>query len=533
MSLPEELSDNEIQILDTILNLEPVDDNFLATLKTHEDIILPIETLNQILEKLFKHQFIVKTKEQYRTNITIRTESRNTVREILESYWTRNNISEMTFKINAEKNLLGILKLLEFRYDDKPHIGFSDYYRDADAISICNALARTRLVFKHTWSSKKHYYESYYLRKFPFNMEESFQQLIIEKINLKGLDTDFDWTTLLIALHSERPLAPADFNLNFPHLTLDEINEFLFKLEQRGILSRQDGEVTIPKGVRDIVKNYFFFNQYSQFRSLLLQRLRRRISERTSNLFILGLIKRILTSSPLIKTSEPFCSIKRGSLANVNEEELKEASKLGILYLTRNEIIIAYEVVTELETLLKSALMIDSFRTVPPNDNLRTMQAWVEIFGQCKDYVKIWDEYVNEETLDIIDRFCPQDVVITILSSTEKPRDIDVDESEERVKSMRNSGRKIRLFFVGDIQSKKAPFHKRYIISNDVCFLLTSSLKGVGKSKSVDIISVPKPVKIGEIEPAYEYWTDTPLRELEQKGYTRIDFEKWTASLRK
>jgi hypothetical protein len=533
MSLSEELSDHEIQILDIILNLEPVDNSFLAACKMREDIILPTETLNEILDKLHKHQFIAIVKEQYRTNITIRAELRNIVREILESYWKRNNINEIALKANAEKNLLGILKLLEFRYDDKPHIGFSDYYRDTDAIGICDALARARLMFRNVWSSKKHYYEEYYLRKFPFNMEEIFEQLIIEKINLKGLDLDFDWATLLIALHSDRPLGPADFRLNFPHLTSDEINEFLSKLEQRGILSRLDGEVTIRKGMRDIVKNYFFFNQYSQFRSLLLQRLRRRISERTSNLFVLGLIKRILTSSPLIKTSEPFCSVKRGSLANVNEDELKEASKLGILYLTSNEVIIAYEVVTELETLLKSALMIDSFRTVPPNDNLRTMQVWVEIFGQCKDYVKIWDEYVNEETLDIIDRFCPQDVAITILSSIEKPRDIDVDESEERVKSMRNSGRKIKLFFVGDVQSEKAPFHKRYIISKDVCYSLTSSLKGVGKSKSVDIIGVPESVKIGEIEPAYEYWTDAPLKELEQKGYTRIDFEKWIARLKR
>jgi hypothetical protein len=532
MNLSEELSDNEIQILDIILNLEPVDESFLATIKIHEDIILPIETLNEILDKLLKHQFTVITKEQYRTNITIKTESRNIVREILESYWRRNNINEMTFKANAEKNLLGILKLLEFRYDDKPHIGFSDYYRDADAIGICDAMARARFMFKHTWSSKKHYYESYYLRRFPFNMEKILEQLIIEKINLKGLDIDFDWTTLLIALYSDRPLAPVDFKLNFSHLTLDEINEFLFKLEQRGILTRQDGEVTIPKVLRDIVKNYFFFNQYSQFRSLLLQRLRRRISERTSNLFILGLIKRILMSSPLIKTSEPFCSVKRGLLVNVNDNELKEASKLGVLYITSNEIIIAYEIVTELETLLKSALMTDFFRTVPPNDNLRAMQTWIEIFGQCREYVKIWDEYVDEETLDIIDRFCPQDVTITILSSIEKPRDIDVDESEERVKSMRNSGRKIKLFFVGDVRSGKAPFHKRYIISKNVCYSLTSSLKGIGKSKSVDIIGVPESVKISEIEPAYEYWTDAPLKELEQKGYTRIDFDKWIARLK-
>jgi hypothetical protein len=170
----------------------------------------------------------------------------------------------------------------------------------------------------------------------------------------------------------------------------------------------------------------------------MLHQLRRRVSERPSNLFILGLIRRILASAPSLKTSEPFCSIKRELLTNVSGDDIKEASKLGILFLTSKEVIVAHEVVTELESVLKSALMVESFMTVPPNDNLRAMQAWVQIFGQCKDYVKIWDEYINEETLDIIERFCPRDATVTALSAIEKPRQIDVDESEQRVKAIRN-----------------------------------------------------------------------------------------------
>lgn len=532
MNSSEGFSDPDIQILDIVLNFEPIDTTFLASFRSHEDIALPSETLNEILNKLSQRQLITVRKEQYQTIVKINDESRNVVRKILESHWEHNTINEMTLRTEAEKNLLGILKLLEFKYDDKPHIGFSDYFMDADSLGMCNKLARARLVFKQTWSSRKHYYESYYLRKFPFDIGKSLEQLIVEKINLKDLDVSSEWPMVVIGLYSDAPLL-SDFRLNFPHLTSDEISEFIAKLEQRGIVSRIREEITISKGTRDIVKNYFFFNQYNQFKSVMLQQLRRRTSERPSNLFLLGLIRRILTSTPLPKTSEPFCSIKKDLLRNVSDDDLKEASKLGILYLTGKEVIVAHEIVTEIESVLKSALMMESFMTVSPHDNFRAMQAWVQTFGRCKDYVKIWDEYINEATLDIIERFCPRDVAITILSAIEKPREIDVDETENRIKTMRNSGRKINLFFVGRAQDGVAPFHKRYIFSENLCYLLTSSIKQVGKAKSVDIIGVLDSIRKSEVEPAFQYWIETPTKRLSEKGYERIEFEEWITRIRK
>jgi len=528
-----ELSDEQLEVLDAILNLEPVTIAFLAGLRIHQDITLSSDALNETLEMLSKHRLVAIAKEQYQTIVTINADSRNIVREILEGYWKRNNVDELSLRAESEKNVLGTLRLLEFRYDDKPHIGFSDYFTDATSVGICNALARARLVFKQTWSSRKHYYESYYLRKFPFDAGKIVEQLIVEKINLKDLDISQEWPVVIMAVYSDTALRLEDLGTNFPHLTSDEVNELLSKLEQRGILSRLRGEISIQKTTRDLVKNYFLFNQYNQFKSAMLQQLRGRVSERTTNLFILGLARRILASAPLPKTSEPFCSIKRDLLRNINEDDLKQASKLGVLFLTNKEVIVAHDLVAELESVLKSALAIESFMTIPPNDNLGAMRAWVQVFGHCKDYAKIWDEYINEETLDIIDRFCPKAVSITILSAIEKPRQIDVDEMEDRVRAIRNSGRKIRLFFVGDVDQGKAPFHKRYIITRDACYLLTSSIKEVGKSKSVDVVGISEPVKASEVEPAFSYWTDVPVKELLERGHTRIAFEEWITRLRK
>jgi len=141
-----ELSDEQLEVLDAILNLEPVTIAFLAGLRIHQDITLSSDALNETLEMLSKHRLVAIAKEQYQTIVTINADSRNIVREILEGYWKRNNVDELSLRAESEKNVLGTLRLLEFRYDDKPHIGFSDYFMDTDSVSICNRLARPTVI---------------------------------------------------------------------------------------------------------------------------------------------------------------------------------------------------------------------------------------------------------------------------------------------------------------------------------------------------------------------------------------------------
>jgi DNA-binding MarR family transcriptional regulator len=533
MSSAVELSDLQLEVLDIAFNLEPLTIFLMNGLRTREDSAFDQETLNACLDLLSKQGLISIAKDQYQTIITINAASRNLVRDVLTNYWKRTNVGEATLRAQAEKNLLGTMRMLEFKYDDKPHIGFSDYLIDAESQRICNAMARAGLFFKNTWSSRKHSYESYYLRKFPFDAEKILEQIIIERINPKDVEVQHEWPMVVMTLYSNNPVRIEDLRENFPDLTSGEVDELLAKLEERSVLSRSRGEITIPKATRELLKSYFLFNQYTLFKSAMLLRLRRRVAERPSNLFLIGLVRKALASASPVKTSEPFCSIKRELLANFSEHELKEACKLGVLFLTTKEAIIAQELVTELESVLKSALTVETFMTVPPNDNLAAMRAWFAIFGQCKEYAKIWDEYINEETLEIIDRFCQKDLSITILSALRKSREIDLEESEQRVKEMRNSGRKINFFFVGDLQQGNAPFHKRYVISKDTCYLLTSSIKEIGKSKGVDVVSISNPIKAGEVEPAFDYWTG-PLKKLQDQGYMRIDeFQEWIGYLRK
>jgi len=206
--------------------------------------------------------------------------------------------------------------------------------------------------------------------------------------------------------------------------------------------------------------------------------------------------------------------------------DLRELVKLRLVFLTGNEVIIAEEILKELEGLIKSAISKKIIR-IPAKDEFAARLVWKKIFGEeCKEYVKIQDEYVNEETLLILQSYCPEGVTIQILTSIEGARDIDIEEMKQRVNSIKNSGRRIRLLFIGDKQGK-APFHFRYIISRDICYAISTSLKQVGKSKDADLIPISLEEKSGQVEPAFDYWFETPLNKLKEKGIRRMSFDEW------
>ena len=60
--------------------------------------------------------------------------------------------------------------------------------------------------------------------------------------------------------------------------------------------------------------------------------------------------------------------IKRDFIREVPEEDIKKAVKLGIISLTKHELIITYELLLELEEVLKSALSEETVRRVPQNE---------------------------------------------------------------------------------------------------------------------------------------------------------------------
>jgi hypothetical protein len=524
------LSEEDLSILDLITNLEPLLEYQLSGFWLAKNQSLGTLQLNEILNKLSHLQLISLQKDEYqRVTISLNHLMKEKIETVLSDLWKRRKIEKSTLLAEAEKDYIGVLKLLELKstFDDKPRIGFSDYYMDSQSHQFCQRLTEIGMVFKNTWSSSKHYYEDYYLRKVPFSVEKVLEDFVVSKVNLEGLDLQTDWRALAVLLFSGTPPMIEDLKVNFPSLTLDEINEIIFRLEKRGILSREGTELKILKATKDIIKNYFILNRYQSFKTLIIQELRNRISERTSNLYLLGLIKRILTSVGFQKTSEPFFSIKRTLIRNVSDDDIKEVAKLGLVFPTTQEVIVASEVLLELEEALKSALSEETVYRVPAGEIFTAIAVWKEIFGNCEDYIKIEDEYVNEETLEIIQSYSPVGVELTVLSSIKGARDLDIEEMERRIKAIRNSGRKIELFFIGYEHNEEALFHERYIISKNVCYLLSNSMKQIGRSKSASVALISKEKKTGIIEPAFDYWIGSQKEKLKEIGVIRMTLEEW------
>jgi hypothetical protein len=379
----------------------------------------------------------------------------------------------------------------------------------------------------HTSSTRKHTYESYYLRKIPVNIQNFLQVFILNKFHPEELKLETDWKVLTILLFSEEALKIADIKLNFPNLTQYEVDEILAKLKSKEMVTVEKEEIKLSKATKDLLKEFFFTNRYRAFKAMLMQELKRRVSESSSNLFFLGLVKRMLISPKTQKLSEPFCMIERGLLENIDENDLREAVKLGVIFLTENKVIIPREILLELEGILSSAVSDRTLIRIPVGDVFKTAAIWGEIFTKCKDYIKIQDEWISEETLQVIQSYSPAEVKIEIISGIERARDADIEEMKRRVDAIKNSGKKIELFFIGYERTGKAPFHYRYIIGKDICYSISTSIKDVGKSKEADFIYIPREEKEGLIEPAFNYWSRTPKEKLKEIGVIRMNFDEW------
>ncbi len=262
----------------------------------------------------------------------------------------------------------------------------------------------------------------------------------------------------------------------------------------------------------------------------MTEQLKGRVKKSLSNLYTIGLVKKILASTENQKMVEPFYIIKRNSLKNISEDELKEAVKLGVIFLTDSDILIAHEVISEVESGLRSAVTEESLVIIPPNEVHTAIVAWRKIFGEeCEEYIKLYDEYVNEETLEILYSYSLSKIKITILSSIEGARKTDKDEMKDWVEKIKNSGRDVELYFIGYEKSKTAPFHFRYIISKDACYEISTSIMQVGKTKETHLRRIPKNQK-EVIEAAFDFWIYAPIDKLKEKGIIRMNFNEWLNS---
>jgi hypothetical protein len=524
-----QISDEELHVLDAITNLEPISQYELSGFHTLESKLLTTEQLEETISKLSRLGLISIVKTEYQMTISMTPEMKKKAIDMLTEVWQHKKVSNETLETLIEQNYAGALRFLELvtTYEDKSRVTFSDYYFDAEVRSFCQKLWKNHMVFMHTSSSRKHTYESYYLRRIPVNIQNFLQVFILKKFHPEELKLETDWKVLTILLFSEEALKIADIKLNFPNLTQYEVDEILAKLESKGVITIEKEWIKLSKATKGPLKEFFLANRYQAFKAMLIQELKRRVSERSSNLFFLGLVKRILVSPKIRKLPEPFCIVERNLLENIDENDLREAVKLGVIFLTENNVIIAQEVLLELEVILSSTISDRTIIRIPAGDVYKASATLRDIFTKCENYIKIQDEWINEETLQVIQSYSPDGVEIEIISGIERARDADIEEMKRRLYAIRNSGRKIELYFIGCERTGKAPFHYRYIIGKNVCYSISMSIKDIGKSKEADFICIPGEEKEGLIEPAFNYWSRTPKEKLKEIGVVRMNFDEW------
>jgi hypothetical protein len=521
------LSEIDLHLLDVIANFEPIQKYDLYELWFTKNKKLTDEEINESINRLSNSgQILIKKDEYDREIITIAPGKRNEVLSTLKKYWEEKVQKEKLLQI-AERNDQEVLKLLELKasHEGKTYFVISDYYYDRLSLNFCEKLLDINMLFKTTYSSRKHYYESYYLRKTPVDVESELQNYILSKVNVESFKLDPDWRILLLPMFTDSPINIIDIETIFPNLTRYEIMELLKKLEEKRAITISGDQISIPKAVKDIIKTNFLLKNYTTFESFMIEQLRKRIGESVSNLYLLGMLKRVLMFKD-VKVDGPFAIIQRSSIQNIDLNNLKEAAKLGIMFLTEDKIIIAKKVLDELEIILRSKIYEKVIR-IPANDIYAAITTWKRIFGEeCKEYIKIQDEYVNEDTLRILQSYSSPQIDLTILTSIEGARDLDIEEMKHVINEIKSSGRKLKMYFIGD-NLGKAPFHFRYIISKDCCYSISTSIKQVGKTKDADIIPLTKEEKNGLVEPAFDYWVSLPPNKLKEKGITRMEFHEW------
>jgi hypothetical protein len=524
------LQSDEIRLLDIVLNLGNVSVWELFGFRRSQNRFFTKERVEEILNTLRNRQLISIHQDEYQResvsiNPTRQIEVNALVKEYIESEGvTRDKLIEV-----AQDNSETVPKLLALttREGGKSRVSFSDYQTDATAIALCSKLATLGIVLENRWDSKKHSYQTFYLRRFPFDAVASFEAFILSKINFDAIRSPEEWIVTATVIFSEEPLRIGDFAFNLPEATFNGVREVIFNLEKRGLLARQGEYLKSDTGVKKLAQGYFIAERTQWFKDFMLSRAKRNIGELTSNLYYVGLVKRLVVYHSGSSLATPFLRVSRSQIPSISKEDLVEAAKLGLILLTDNEVLIAVDVVNELESIFKTALSEEAFIVVHAKNLIETNMAWKRLFEEkCTGYLKIQDEYANEKTLEILQSYLAPKLEIRILSSIKGPDDLSVDEVKEKVKLLESRGNKVDLRFVGYIGNGEAPFHQRYVISKESCFFLSQTIKDVGKTKEASIIELAKDRK-AQIETAFDYWYGLPESMLTEKGLQRWSYGEW------
>jgi hypothetical protein len=485
-------------------------------------------------DSLCNRGIIVKTDYQHSVNHTYLSEVKETLSQSLtlksvNADDIRNHIDgEISNNPEKQRAYVALLGRLDTRENVK-YVAFSDWEWMNDPGPLCDDLVKLRVTFLGTSSSRKHYYRFYYLRRWPFDGYEMLSNIVLKHLKIEGL-SDNEWHVLFHLLFSRTMSLPYETLKTSLDMTEAELRECISILKEKGHLVEQQNAISVVQGARLPLLQYFKENIYPRLKGELVSRTKRKITEGLSNLYPLMFAKRI-NELPVGDTRQDIIRLKIVRRTELPQpEQITDLARLGLVLDLGDNIVVLLDVVKEIENWIKGSLN-SSLTLIPAEDSYFAHTVLKDMFTRCESYIKIQDPYIGEDAFRIISSYVPKDVEVRILTGQELGKGEiaeDIYRYVERLKSERKG--KFQIMFIGS-KNKEAPFHDRFIISEARCWTIGTSLKQVGKGKDTTVVEVPLLEKDEKIEPAFDWNWSAKKEALEKKGFIRLDFDEWKATM--
>jgi len=524
-------SDTAKMIIDTMMNISHLYDPSHAWETTSIRGNADRATLENEWDSLIQDSIIIRKDSEYVVNPNVVNE----VRKATEDFLAKRDITASAFTHFAETQIkdkpswLGqLVSVLGMTYTSGAYksVTFSDYEWARDPGPFCEELVKANVMFVYSSSSKKHSYKTYHFRVWPFDAADALRNVILRHLHVEGL-TDGEWqiiTLLLTSPNLELEYTTVRNNIN---LTEVECRELITSLRERGLVEEAYGKVSLPKGLKEPLVEYFKANIRPRAKKERITHIKQRVEEGISNLWTLMLAKR-LSELPVGETKASPISIKCLLKSEVREyeSELRDIVDVGLAFDLGDKLAILSEIVRDLENWLRSCIKTSVYFIGPKDIFLARGILRNDIFAKCREYVKIQDPYLGEETFDVFE-YVPKNAEVHFLTGISLREREDLERVVLQIQRLKSERRgKFQIAFVGNTYDEP-PFHDRFILTRDYAWSIGTSLKQIGKGKETIITQLSKRDKEELIEPAFDRWWNAKEKDLQEKGLRRLTFESW------
>ena len=227
-------------LLDAMLNIRDVysPDYLLDNIEKNIEILTGNSGTNthEVWDKMIKdgivfqkdakwfiaQNYIEKIKETIQEYLSENQVMADRVTDLIEE-----EIQRTPGKISIFVKLLGRI----YKSGDNKSITFADGEWNNDLGKLCDELVKKRLAFRYDVISSRYINRTFYLRIWPFDVEEIIRNIVFRHLNIEGL-TDEEWSIISLLLISQKSLEYQVIKNNI-NLTDPELREIITNLRER------------------------------------------------------------------------------------------------------------------------------------------------------------------------------------------------------------------------------------------------------------------------------------------------------------